>query len=230
MEAIVLAGDLGERPAHIGFDVPKPMAPVDGLPFLEYVLVDLIENGVDRIVIAVNHKKEMIMQYFGDVFRGVPVVYSVEDVPLKTGGAVKHAIWHCSEERVIVVDGNTLFKVPLKEMHKFAVSKDVPVVVAVKEMFNFSKYERVVVNAEGIVTQYLEKEPCRRGYINGGVYSVARTALDKYPDIFSMEEFCFPRLLKKRKLAAFISNTFFIDIGTPEDYVRAQKDLAGYHM
>ncbi|MBQ3496813.1 MAG: NTP transferase domain-containing protein, partial [Oscillospiraceae bacterium] len=138
MEAIVLAGDIGDRPEHIGFDVPKPMAPVDGLPFLEYILVDLIENGVDRIVMAVNHMKKSIMDYFGDEFRGVPIVYSVEDVPLKTGGAIKRAIWHCKEERVIVVDGNTLFKVPLKEMHKFAVSKDAPVVIAVKEMFNFS--------------------------------------------------------------------------------------------
>ena len=230
MEAIILAGDIGEKPAHIPSDIPTSMAPVDGLPFLEYIVVDLIENGVDRIVMAVNHMKKSIMDYFGDEFRGVPIVYSVEDVPLKTGGAIKHAIWHCQEDRVIVIDANTLYKVPLKEMHKFAVSKDVPVVIAVKEMFNFSKCQRVVVNAEGIVTQYLEKEPCRRGYINGGVYSIARKALDRYPDIFSLEDLCFPRLLKRKKLAAFISNTFFIDIGVAEDYARAQKDLAGYHM
>ena len=225
MEAIVLAGGFGTRLAHVVSDVPKPMAPVAGKPFLEYIMNDLVDCGVDHIVIAVHHKKETIMDHFGASFRGVSVEYSIEDTPLKTGGAIKKALAQCREDRVLVINGDTFYKVPLKEMHSFAAEKNVPIVIAVKEMTDFSRYGKVDVDGNDLVTQFHEKEFCERGYINGGIYCVERTALDTYPETFSIEESCFPELLKRGHIAAFRSNSYFIDIGIPEDFERAQADF-----
>ena len=225
MEAIVLAGGFGTRLAHIVSDVPKPMAPVAGKPFIEYILKDLVQNGITRIVLAVHHKKETIMDYFGNEFCGVPIEYSVEEAPLKTGGAIKKALSMCRDDRVLVINGDTFYQVPLKEMRVFSIQMGTPVVIAVKEMTDFSRYGKVDVNEKGLVTQFHEKEFCTRGYINGGIYDVEKTALDAYPESFSIEEVCFPEILKTNGIAAFPCNTYFIDIGIPEDYKKAQKDF-----
>ena len=91
MEAIVLAGGLGTRLQSVVSDVPKPMAPIDKTPFLKYILQYLKQNGITRVVLSVGHKWEVIQNYFGDSFDGVELVYSIEDQPLGTGGAIKKA-------------------------------------------------------------------------------------------------------------------------------------------
>lgn len=226
MEAIILAGGFGTRLAHVVSDVPKPMAPVAGRPFLEYILQNLIENGVNHIVVAVHHKKEIIIKYFGNEFRGIPIDYSVEDVPLKTGGAIKKALSLCHEKRVFVINGDTFYQVPLGKMQAFADGFGGPIVIAVKEMSGFSRYGKVDVDEKGFVTCFHEKELCAQGYINGGIYSVSKMALDAYPKSFSIEEICFPVMIKKKEIAAFPCNGYFIDIGIPEDYQRAQSHFS----
>ena len=225
MEAIVLAGGFGTRLSHVVKDVPKPMAPVAGKPFLEYILADLVEQGVTRIVLAVHYKKECIMNYFGDRFHGAEILYSVEETPLFTGGAIKKALTLCEEERVLVINGDTFYKVPLKAMHDFSASAGKIITIAVKEMTNFSRYGKVDVDADGLITAFHEKQFCRSGKINGGIYDIERTALERYPECFSIEEFFFPEMLKIKEIAAFLSNSYFIDIGVPEDYAKAQKDF-----
>ena len=93
MEAIVLAGGFGTRLAHVVSDVPKPMAPVCNRPFLRFILDDLQAKGIERVVLAVGYKQEVIRDYFGAHYRGMQIVYSSEDTPLFTGGAIKK---HCS--------------------------------------------------------------------------------------------------------------------------------------
>lgn len=230
MEAIILAGGFGTRLAHIVSDVPKPMAPVAGKPFLEYVLNDVVENGTSHIVIAVHHMRECIINYFGDSFRGVPIDYSIEEQPLKTGGAIKKALTLCEEERVLVMNGDTFYKVPLKAMHDFSASSGKIITIAVKEMTDFSRYGKVDVDADGLITAFHEKQFCRRGKINGGIYDIERTALETYPECFSIEEFCFPEMLKIKEIAAFLSNSYFIDIGVPEDFAKAQEDFKSVNI
>lgn len=225
MEVIVLAGGFGTRLSHIVSDLPKPMAPVAGKPFLEYILNDSVDSGADHIVIAVHHMKDCIMNYFGSSFHGVPISYSVEMYPLKTGGAIKKALAYCKENRVIVINGDTLYKVPLKEMRQFSENARKQVTIAVKEMTAFSRYGKVDVDGEGLITAFHEKEFCSAGYINGGIYDIEKTALDSYPEIFSIEELCFPDMLNRREIVAFLSNSYFIDIGIPEDYAKAQVDF-----
>lgn len=103
---------------------------------------------------------------------------------------------------------------------------NVPVVIAVKRMLNFSRYGNVSIDGNNIVTAFNEKQFCRDGFINGGVYDLSRTALEDCPTVFSIENNYFPALVKEKKICAFQDDGCFIDIGIPEDYELAQKLLA----
>lgn len=223
MEAIILAGGFGTRLAHMLEGIPKPMAEVAGRPFLEYVLDDLVKQGVKRIVLAVCYEKEVIIKHFSDNYKGAEILYSVEDTPLLTGGAIKKAMSLVEGERFFVVNGDTYFPVDLSELGASRTEEDsTSVVIAVKEMRDFSRYGRVVFEENGIVTDFLEKEPCDCGHINGGVYDIPKEVLQSYPESFSLEELCFPQLLKEKKILASVHEDFFIDIGVPEDFLLAQ--------
>lgn len=227
MEAIVLAGGFGTRLAQVVKDMPKPMAPVCGRPFLEYLLDWLTGRGVDRIVLAVGYKKECVMDHFGHDYKGAAIAYSPEDTPLYTGGAAKKAMSMCREKRVFVANGDSWFPVDLLRMRRDAGASGAPVAIAVKRMQRFSRYGNVTIDSEGFITAFNEKRYCEDGFINGGVYDVSRTVLDDYPEAFSMENDCFPALVLEKKIRAFSDEASFIDIGIPEDYARAQELFKG---
>ena len=99
-EAIILAGGFGTRLRHVVSDVPKPMAPVCGRPFLQYILDDLINKGVGRAVLAVGYRADVIEGFFGRAYNGLSLAYSREETPLFTGGAVKKALRACEQQDV----------------------------------------------------------------------------------------------------------------------------------
>lgn len=227
MEAIILAGGFGTRLAQVVKDVPKPMAPVAHRPFLVYVVEDLISQGVNRIVMAVCYKKECIMDFFGNCYNGVEILYSVEESPLFTGGAIKQALFLCKDTQVFVVNGDTYFSVDFQKMRAFAEEKKTAVTIAVKKMVEFDRYGKVEISEGALVTAFHEKAPCEKGWINGGIYDIKASCLRGYPAKFSLEQECFPKLLELGQIAAFRSDGFFIDIGIPEDYDRAQTLFGG---
>ncbi len=221
MEAIVLAGGFGTRLAHVVSDVPKPMAPVCNRPFLRFILDDLQRKGVERVILAVGYKQEVIRDYFGEHYRGMQIVYSSEDEPLFTGGAIKKALRLCKEERVFVVNGDTFFDVNLQDMMR----AQAEIVVAVKQMHDFSRYGTVRVD-DGRIRGFCEKKPCKQGYINGGVYLISRIVLENYPQgKFSFEKDILESRLSEIDMAAVESTGYFIDIGVPEDYATAQGTM-----
>jgi D-glycero-alpha-D-manno-heptose 1-phosphate guanylyltransferase len=142
LEAVILAGGFGTRLQHIVSDVPKPMAPMDeaGTPFLQYVLADLARQGIRRVILSTGYKSEVIEQYFGGSFQEMELVYSREDTPLGTGGAVKQALTLCTAPDVFVLNGDTFFDVDLTAMRDFHRAQDADFTLAMKEMFNFDRY------------------------------------------------------------------------------------------
>lgn len=168
------------------------------------------------------YKKESIMNFFGSTYGGAEMLYSVEEEPLYTGGAICQALALCRDERVTVVNGDTFFGVDLAAMRRFAEDRGRQIVIAVREMRDFSRYGRVETNVAREVIAFHEKQPCAQGFINGGIYDLSRTSLEGYPQRFSMEEECFPKLLQSKQILAFPSDGLFIDIGIPKDYERAQ--------
>lgn len=224
MEAIILAGGFGTRLSHIVKDVPKPMAPVCGMPFLEYIVNDLINKGITRIVMAVGYKQDIIINYFGCLYKNIEIVYSSENKPLYTGGAVKKALKACKEKSVCIINGDTFFDVELKVMLREHECNSADLTIALKHMENFERYGTVEFFGKKI-TSFEEKMHREKGYINGGIYVITKDLLESYPeDEFSFETYITDRLFDL-KVLAFTSNGYFIDIGIPEDYEKAQEDF-----
>ena len=227
-EAIVLAGGFGTRLAHLVPDVPKPMAPVAGHPFLEYILNNLDNSNFRKVVIADGYKKESIENYFGNSYRGLQIEYSREYSPLLTGGAVKKALELCTEEWVFVFNGDTYFAPDTDQIHKHASTLDTSTnaIVCAKEMRDFDRYGSLTINpSTNEILQFNEKTRCVRGYINAGVYCLRRECLEAEPDAFSLETDYFANRAVSGSIEAFISEGYFIDIGIPDDYELAQQTL-----
>jgi D-glycero-alpha-D-manno-heptose 1-phosphate guanylyltransferase len=225
-EAVILAGGLGTRLRDIVDEIPKSMAPVNRKPFLEYVLDHLSLYGFKRIILATGYKNESIAAYFSNSWKGIELFYSVEEEPLGTGGAILLASSHSLSENIFVVNGDTLFSVDIDKMEKFF-SKDNPVMtLALKPMTNFKRYGSVTLDGERIVS-FNEKKFCREGVINGGVYILNRKWFIKNApgEKFSFEKDIMEKRAGQDIITGYISDAYFIDIGIPEDYLRASSEL-----
>lgn len=222
-EAVVLAGGFGTRLAHVVPDVCKPMAPVAGEPFLRRVLDQLDAAGFARVVIADGYRREQIERYFMGTYHGLEVDYSPEDSPLLTGGAVKKALGMCANPEVFVLNGDTWLDVDFGEMERsLAAHPEASCCIAAKRMRGFDRYGTLDVVGHGTVCRFREKAPCAEGLINGGTYLIRRDALACEPDVFSLENDWFQKVVCDGALIACEVDGGFIDIGVPEDYERAQ--------
>jgi D-glycero-alpha-D-manno-heptose 1-phosphate guanylyltransferase len=219
MEAIILAGGKGTRLQSVVSVVPKPMADINGKPFLEYVLAWLSEEGVSKVILAVGYKRTIIQKHFGDNWRSIGITYSVETKPLGTGGAIRQALTYCTGEYVYVVNGDTLFKVNLSDF-----STLYPLSLACQYVENAARYGMVQID-NGAITAIHEKQMSSSGYINGGVNLIRKDLLQSYPGIFSFETDALPQLISSGQVGAITSTAYFIDIGIPEDYERAKRQL-----
>jgi D-glycero-alpha-D-manno-heptose 1-phosphate guanylyltransferase len=225
-EAIILAGGFGTRLASV-VDVPKPMAPIQDVPFLEYILNYLSSYGVTQIHLAVGYKHEVISNHFGDNFNGCQLYYVVEDTPLGTGGAIYQAMKKVQSEDVFIINGDTFFDVNLKDMYEHFVATSAQVTLALKPLENFDRYGVVATNSDDKILEFKEKTFCEQGSINGGVYLIKSNVFNglDFPEQFSLEQDYFDKYCAQSEFYGFQSDTYFIDIGIPEDYARAQKEL-----
>jgi D-glycero-alpha-D-manno-heptose 1-phosphate guanylyltransferase len=226
MEAIVLAGGLGTRLKSLGIDTPKPMLPVGFKPFLDFILSFLCQNSINKIILSVGYRWEKIKDYFGENYKNASIKYSIEDSPLGTGGAVKKALNFCENNDVWVINGDTFFEIDLMDMFHFHKKQNSFFTVAIKEMENFSRYGRVIVNNQNRIINFEEKKKFANGYLNGGGYLIDRNYFrgKSLPDQFSLEKDILEKVVDKEVLMAYLSNAYFIDIGVPQDYLKAQTD------
>lgn len=226
MEAIVLAGGLGTRLRSVVSDLPKPMAPIGDKAFLEYILRYLQKNGITRAILSVGYKWETIKEYFGDRFENIELVYSVEDEPLGTGGAIKKAMSHIKSEQVYIINGDTFFDVELKSL---ALNHESKLILSLKHMTNFDRYGCVESDENNFVTTFTEKGFRESGNINGGIYLASKDIFDDYElnEKFSFEEFM-EKEFKDLKILVKVFENYFIDIGIPEDYKKAQSEIKNH--
>ena len=214
MQAIILAGGLGTRLRSVVSDRPKPMALVEGKPFLEYVLQGLKKSGIDDIIFAVGYKGGMVEEYFGDGSRfGIRARYAYEEELLGTAGAIKNAGKYVTDEQFFVLNGDTFYHLEMA-----LVLRGVP---------DISRYG-AARPTDGLLTAFNEKNGnTGAGTINGGVYLMKRALLDEIPEgKVSLENECIPRWMQEgRRLGGIVNDGYFIDIGVPEDYFRFQEDV-----
>jgi len=227
LEAIILAGGLGTRLRSVVADVPKCMAPVNGVPFIAFIIEDLIKQGVERIIFSLGYKSESVIDFVKEKYKYLDKVYVIEEQPLGTGGAIKEACEAVHGENVIVVNGDTLFSVDLNELADIHIKQHTECTIALKPMTNFSRYGSVETNTNAMVTAFNEKQFCKEGLINGGIYILqAKKFLEhSLPDVFSFEKEYLEKNVNTHKLYGIAFDDYFIDIGIPEDYERAQKEL-----
>jgi len=227
VKAIVLAGGLGTRLAGVTSDVPKPMAPIGSRPFLEYLLDYLVEQGSEGAILAVSYKWEVISDHFGYVYRGMPLNYSVEDQPLGTGGAIRQALESLPYDEVAVLNGDTLFRVDLKRLENAHRIGGARLSIALKQVTDSGRFGRVEVSTDGVIANFLEKSTGGPGWINGGVYMLNRGLFRDFPmpASFSFEKDLVEPNIDRIQPLAFQSDAYFIDMGVPEDYERAQREI-----
>ncbi len=234
MEAIILAGGLGSRLKAAVPDVPKPMAPINGRPFLEYLVDYWAGQGVDRFVLSVGYKREIIEQHFAARYKGIEVDYAVEDQPRGTGGGLLLALKHLRQSGTfLILNGDTFFKVDLAPMGRYHQGKLAEVTIALREVDANSRYASVEIDNDGKITAFENRaRTSGRALINGGVYLAESTAfagmLPESDEPVSIEDQLYPRMLAAgRRMYGFRSSGRFIDIGIPEDYRRAVTVLPG---
>lgn len=227
MEAIILAGGFGTRLSHIVKDVPKPMALVQNKPFLEYILNFLAKQSITQIILATGYKHSIIENYFKHSYKKIKISYSIEDSPLFTGGAIKKAISLCKNDNIFIINGDTFFDVNLRQMFDFHINNNADITIATKLMNNFDRYGSVSLNKNNNkINNFLEKKQTEKGLINGGIYIIKRDIFDLanvYNEKFSFEVDIMEKKVNDLNIYSFESQGFFIDIGIPEDYYKAQE-------
>jgi D-glycero-alpha-D-manno-heptose 1-phosphate guanylyltransferase len=224
MQAIVLAGGLGTRLSGVVPDLPKPMAPVAGRPFLEWILEQLVDAGFERAVLAVGYRHQAIRDHFGDAFGSLELHYSVEDRPLGTGGALRLAAGQISSLPAFVLNGDTFLDLDYRSMLDAHVEHDEQMSVAVCSVADVSRYGALALEGRHI-RGFLEKGKTGPGLINAGTYLLSEGILDRIPpgEPFSFEQQLLVPLIDEIRPAAFTAKGLFIDIGIPEDLARAQQ-------
>lgn len=226
LEAIVLAGGLGTRLRSVVSDLPKPMAPIGDKPFLEYILKYLQKNGITRVILSVGYKWETIKEYFGYKWENIELVYSVEDEPLGTGGAIKKAMKQLKTGQVYIINGDTFFDVDLKSL---VLEDNSKLILSLKHMINFDRYGCVESDDNNLVKAFTEKGYKQSGNINGGIYLASKNIFDNFDldEKFSFEEFMQVNF-EELKISVKVFEKYFIDIGIPEDYQKAQTEIKNH--
>ncbi len=222
MEAIILAGGLGTRLKPCVENLPKPLAPIGGKPFLRYLLDYLYVNGVHRAIISTGYKAETVEEFIGKTHRGMTVDYCREDSPLGTGGAIKKALAMCRDNCICVINGDTYFDVDLPDLKTFHDNSGCKISLAAKWVEN-AENSGFLRHKDGRLCGFHEKGIMSAGLINGGIYFIDKNALDGITE----EKFSFEKQILESgycPVAVCESNGYFVDIGIPENYRKAEKE------
>lgn len=228
MDAIILCGGKGTRLASVVSDVPKPMAPVNGRPFLDFILAQLAESGlITRFILATGHLEEKIRLHYKEAFRGIPVAYSNETEALGTGGAVLLALNRFGVDRTfLVLNGDSYVSFELRKLIEFSDVNSAPATLLAVKVMDAARFGEV--RTEGLrVIRFCEKSGKKApGVINAGLYCFKAYMIDmlaSHGHSFSLEMSLLPSLCASKKLFKYECNGEFIDIGVPESYRKAKS-------
>ena len=226
-EAIILAGGLGTRLRSVVPELPKCMAPVAGRPFIYYVINYYRKQGIAKFIFCLGYKHELIEEYLQQSFSDLNIDVTIEQEPLGTGGAIYQGALKATTADAIVLNGDTFFEVNVKELASFHANKSADCTLCLKEMRNTDRYGVMETDQEGRIVSFKEKDFYDRSVINGGVYALnTRSFLDeKIPEKFSFEKDYLEKHFREKKMYGLKQYGYFIDIGIPEDFTKAQEDF-----
>ena len=228
-EAIILAGGFGTRLQTVVSDVPKPMAPVNRLPFLNYVFQYLKFFGIQKVILSTGYLSDKIISYYGQQYLGIEILYTKEETPLGTGGGIRLAMEQCQSKDVLVLNGDSFFDVNLNEYFIHHDKLKAQCSLALRKVDNASRYGTISLGFSNKIDSFKEKDGQEiPGLINGGVYILNRELYlneTKSNSAFSIEKDFFETKIQQMNICGFEFSGYFIDIGIPDDYHRAQIDF-----
>lgn len=226
-EAIVLAGGLGTRLRGVVPDLPKPLAPVAGRPFLAWLLDALAAASLQRVILATGYRSEQVEAFAGRAWQDMEIAYSREDEPLGTGGAVARALGGVQGEGVHVVNGDTWLRYAPRDLEQAARDRGCPLGIALARVDDVGRYGAVELE-DGRVRGFREKGGSGPGLINAGAYYLTAEGMGRLPGerAWSFEQAVLVPWAARGEVAGFADTSDFIDIGVPDDYRRAQDLFA----
>ncbi|NCI46211.1 nucleotidyltransferase family protein [Sediminibacterium soli] len=226
-EAIILAGGLGTRLRSAVPDLPKCMAPVQGRPFIAFVIDHLRQQGISQFIFSLGYRSEAFTDFLAGYLPENSYRLVIETEPLGTGGAIRYACGFAKEEQVMALNGDSIFKISIQEQIDFHLDRNADCTLALKPMRHFDRYGSVLLNPDNRIASFEEKRFIESGFINGGVYVLNRSSFlaESLPEKFSFETDYLQALHGQRNMYGLPQDAYFIDIGIPEDYERAQLEL-----
>ncbi len=227
LTAIILAGGLGTRLRSAVPNLPKCMAPVNGKPFIGFVIDYFLSQGVQSFILSLGYMHEAITAYIGQAYPTLNITYTIEAEPLGTGGAILAACRAAKSNTVVATNGDTLFKADINAVAAFHNITGADCTLSLKPMQHFSRYGVVTLTPNGAVESFKEKQFYEEGLINGGLYvlNVPAFLQEGLPEKFSFEKDYLEQKYTAGKMFGIAQDAYFIDIGIPEDYQRAQEEL-----
>jgi D-glycero-alpha-D-manno-heptose 1-phosphate guanylyltransferase len=227
--AIILAGGMGTRLKTIISDLPKPMAPIMNVPFLTYQLNYLKYFGIKKVIFSVGYLSEKIIAHYNQSFENINIEYSIEKNPLGTGGGIRMAMSNLNEDLVLILNGDSFFDLDLEQFYNLHLEQKSDFSLALRYVNNSERYGNIEFNSSNQITSFIEKNHLNQsGYINAGVYILSKKLYlqNTKPNInFSIEKDFFEKQLNQLIIKGFEFKDYFIDIGIPEDYLKAQDDF-----
>ena len=222
---VILAGGLGTRLRKVVSNFPKVMAEINGKPFLYYLLDQLVEVGLERILISTGYLGHLIEEAIGFSYKGLLVDYSREKTPLGTAGALKLAGQAVGTKQCLVMNGDSYTEFNPSSLLMVHKQKNANITLLIKAVADISRFGTIQMNGENEIVQFMEKKSrIGAGLINAGVYLIKTSVLEEIPDKMpcSLEHDFFPAMIGKNIYGYEIGGKF-IDIGTPESYSEADR-------
>jgi|TARA_B100000315_G_scaffold223925_1_gene229107 NDP-sugar pyrophosphorylase family protein len=224
VSVIVLAGGLGTRLRGVVPDLPKVIVEINGKPFITYLLDQLVEAKIDRVILCTGYMAQTIEETIGSSYRNLHIDYSREEKPLGTAGALKLAGQVDGTNYHLVMNGDSFTEVDLVSLMVVHKKSDANITILIKTVEDSSRYGKIQINDNNNITEFTEKGSCTgRGFINTGVYMMNTSMLLEIPDKIpcSLEYDFFPSMIRQG-LYGYETKEKFIDIGTPESFAKAE--------
>jgi len=228
IDVIILAGGLGTRLKGIIPDLPKALSPINGRPFLDYILDFLEESdSVSNVILAVGYMADQIIETYTDRDEyNFEILFSREETLLGTGGAIKRALQYSTTDSAMVLNGDSYVDVRVNDVLAFHREKNASMTIIVKKIRNPDRYGLVRFDDTHRITSFNEKQTsATEGYINTGIYMFKRDIFSHIEEnrVISLEKELMSLFIRDNGVYAFATQGKFIDIGLPETYLVAEK-------
>jgi len=225
IDSAILTGGLGTRLRPVVPDRPKPLAEVKDRPFVVHLLGQLGKFSIPQTVLCTGYRGEMVESCLGKSYRNLTLTYSHEPVALGTAGALRLALPLFNTQQVLVLNGDSYCEIDLAQLISSHMEGKALITIAVTAVADTGRYGTVLLDDRGHIVSFREKgEKTGAGLINAGIYVLDRSIIRNIPERkqLSLERDIFPQYIG-HSIRGFLTEGFFIDIGNPRDYERAQE-------